>query len=98
MAASDKEMIDQDLGEMDEDEDFEFPPAERRVVTQPLDLSVQTLVDQWNNKLLILPDIQREYVWDNAKASRLIESLLLNIPIPVLYFAETEEAKYQIFD
>jgi hypothetical protein len=28
----------------------------------------------------------------------LIESLILNIPIPVLYFAETEEAKYEIFD
>lgn len=91
-------MKDQDLGENDYEEEYLFPPAERRVVTQPLDLSVQTLVEQWNNNQLVLPDIQREYVWDNAKASRLIESLLLNIPIPVLYFAETEEAKYEIFD
>jgi hypothetical protein len=82
----------------DDEEDFSFPPAERRVITQPLDLSVQTLQEQWTTKQLVLPDIQREYVWDNAKASRLIESLLLNIPIPVLYFAETEEAKYEIFD
>jgi Protein of unknown function DUF262 len=89
---------DQDLGEMDSEEDFSFPPAERRVITQPLDLSVQTLDEQWRNHQLVLPEIQREYVWDNAKASRLIESLLLNIPIPVLYFAETEEAKYEIFD
>jgi hypothetical protein len=89
---------DQDLGEMEGDEEFIFLPAERKVVTQPLDLSVQTLQEQWNSKLLVLPDIQREYVWDNAKASRLIESLILNIPIPVLYFAETEEAKYEIFD
>ena len=27
-----------------------------------------------------------------------IKSLILNIPIPVLYFAETDEAKYEIFD
>ena len=59
---------------------------------------MQTLVEQWKNGQLVLPEIQREYVWDNAKASRLIESLLLNIPIPVLYFAETDEAKYEIFD
>lgn len=98
MPVSNKEDADQDLGEMDGEEDFSFPPAERKVVTQPLDLSVQTLMEQWNNKLLVLPEIQREYVWDNAKASRLIESLILNIPIPVLYFAETEEAKYEIFD
>jgi Protein of unknown function DUF262 len=88
----------QDLGEDDEEEEFQFPPAERKVITQPLDLSVQTLHEQWTNKLLVLPEIQREYVWDNAKASRLIESLALNIPIPVLYFAETDDAKYEIFD
>jgi len=87
-----------DLGEMEGDEDFTFPPNERRLVTQPVDLSVQTLLEQWDNKLLLLPEIQREYVWDNGKASRLIESLILNIPIPVLYFAETPEAKYEVID
>jgi hypothetical protein len=87
-----------DLGEMDGEEDFTFPPAERRLITQPLDLSVQTLTEQWDNKLLLLPDIQREYVWDNGKASRLIESLILNIPIPTLYFSETQEARYEIID
>jgi hypothetical protein len=87
-----------DLGEMDDEEDFTFPPAERRIVTQPLDLSVQTLSEQWDNKILLLPEIQREYLWDNGKASRLIESLILNIPIPVLYFAETREARYEIID
>jgi hypothetical protein len=78
-----------DLGEMEGEEGFTFPPAERKVVTQPVDLSVQTLSEQWDAKLLFLPEIQREYVWDNGKASRLIESLVLNMPIPVLYFAET---------
>jgi hypothetical protein len=87
-----------DLGESDDEEDFVFPPAERRVITQPVDLSVQTLVEQWKSGLLHLPDIQREYVWDNGKASRLVESLILNIPIPVLYFAETDDAKYEIID
>lgn len=83
---------------MEGDEDFTFPPAERRLVTQPVDLSVQTLSEQWEAKHLYLPEIQREYVWDNGKASRLVESLILNIPIPVLYFAETAEAKYEIID
>jgi hypothetical protein len=87
-----------DMGEMETEEGFVFPPAERRLVTQPVDLSVQTLGDQWRDQLLTLPAIQREYIWDNGKASRLIESLLLNIPIPVLYFAETDQATYEIID
>lgn len=94
-------MVDEtaaDLGEMESEEEFTFPPKERRVFTQPLDLSVHTLVDQWTDDHLTLPSIQREYVWDNGKASRLIESLLLNIPIPVLYFAETQDARYEVID
>ncbi len=75
-----------------------FPPEERKVVTQSYDLSVQTLAEKWSDGSLLLPDIQREYVWDNPRASKLVESLLLNIPIPVLYFAETEDAKWEIFD
>lgn len=88
----------QDLGESDDSDPSPLPLEERKVVTQPLDLSVQTLVEQWNHELLVLPDIQRQYLWDDGKASRLVESLLMRIPIPVVYFAETAEAKYEIID
>ena len=37
------------------------------------------------------PDYQRHYVWDNKKASRLIESIFLNIPIPMIYMAESND-------
>lgn len=89
---------DQDLGERDHEEEVDFPPSDRVIHTQGYDLSVATLKEQWDDGTLVLPDFQREYVWDNAKASRLVESLLLNIPIPPLFFAETEEAKYEIVD
>jgi Protein of unknown function DUF262 len=88
----------QDLGERDNDEPSDFPPAERTVRTQAYDLSITTLKEQWDNRTLIIPEFQREYVWDNSKASRLIESLLLNIPIPILYFAETEDAEWEVVD
>lgn len=87
-----------DLEEMDYAEQVTFPPAERRIVTQAYDLSIQTLIEQWETGILLIPDYQREWVWDNGRASRLIESLILNIPIPVLYFAETEDATYEVVD
>lgn len=73
-------------------------PDERKLITQSYDMSVATLLDQWNEKTLLIPEIQREYVWDNAKASRLIESLLLNIPIPVIYVAEAPDDTYEVID
>jgi hypothetical protein len=87
-----------DLGEVEPEESYTFPPPERRVITQAYDLSISTLVDQWETRSIRLPEIQREYVWDNARASRLIESLILNIPIPVLYFSETTDAIWEVID
>ena len=86
------------MDESDGEEDFSFPPAERKVVTQPVDLSISSVLEQWELGQLILPPIQREYVWDNGKASRLAESLILNIPVPVIYLAENQQAKYEIID
>ncbi|MFQ5741574.1 MAG: DUF262 domain-containing protein [Acidobacteriota bacterium] len=89
---------DQDLGEIDSGESFEFPPPERRISTQPYDLSLQTLKEKWDQKELVVPEMQREYVWDVGRASRLIESLLLNIPVPPIYFAERPDAVLEVVD
>ena len=89
---------DLDLGERDNSEPIDFPPPERTIHTQGYDLSLNTLKEQWDDKTLVIPEFQREYVWDNSKASRLIESLLLNIPIPQLFLSETADATYEIVD
>lgn len=44
------------------------------------------------------PDFQRNYVWDRTRKSRLIESILLNIPLPVFYLSRNEEGIYQVVD
>jgi len=90
---------DIDLGEHDYDEEEKLiQTSDRKLVTQQYDLSINTLLEQWNDGTLHIPEIQRQYVWDNGKASRLIESLMLNIPIPVVYFAETEDVSYEVID
>jgi len=62
-----------------------------RLITQPYDYSIQQLVDEIQpGKIRLEINYQRKYVWDDGKASRLVESLLLNLPIPVCYFAGKE--------
>ena len=51
------------------------------------------------NEIDLNPDFQRHSdVWDKRRKSRLIESLLLRIPIPVFYMAANEEDKWQVVD
>ncbi|MFM2045030.1 MAG: hypothetical protein RLY86_3606 [Pseudomonadota bacterium] len=44
------------------------------------------------------PDFQRDFVWDVKKQSKLIESVLLRIPLPVFYIAENREGKMVVVD
>ena len=45
------------------------------------------------------PDFQREFVWrDITRQSRLIESLLLRIPLPVFYLAQEEDGRFKVVD
>lgn len=74
-------------------------PPDRRLITQPYDLAVSDLVNQIENKRLHLqPVYQRRYVWDNKKASKLVESLLINVPIPVCYLAEESDGTRSVID
>ncbi len=44
------------------------------------------------------PDFQRDFVWNEEKQSKLIESVLMRIPLPVFYFAENEDGKHVVVD
>lgn len=44
------------------------------------------------------PDFQRGFVWNSDKQSKLIESALMRIPLPVIYLAETPEGKLVVVD
>ena len=71
------------------------------VYSQPSDWTISTLRDQYDNGWLILqPDYQREYVWDLKPElrSRLIESLLLQIPIPPIYLGQLPDGKLEVID
>lgn len=49
-------------------------------------------------RIILDPDWQRGYLWDTKRASKLIESLLMNIPIPVIYLSENSEHNYEVID
>lgn len=83
----------------EQEQPLDLSSDERKLVTQPYDLGVRNLSDDINRgRLRLTVEYQRKYVWDQAKASRLIESLLLNVPIPVCYFAEDEDGSYEVID
>lgn len=73
--------------------------AVTRVRTKSLDFSFNELLDMYNNdELIIDPDFQRLFRWDEIKQSQFIESLILELPIPPIYVIEIEDGKYELID
>ena len=44
------------------------------------------------------PDFQRDFIWPEDKQSKLIESVLMRIPLPVFYLAEDEQGRMVVVD
>lgn len=87
-----------ETNELDE-EALVLTEGERRLATQSLDLSIADLASRIDRGTLILqPEFQRDYVWSSAKAGQLIESVLLRIPLPIVYLSETEDSDWEVVD
>lgn len=83
----------------EEQTEIEIPHEVRNLSTQAYDKSVSDIVRMITEKDLVLdPDYQRNYVWDNKKASKLIESIILNVPIPVIYVSEERDSSWSVID
>jgi hypothetical protein len=61
--------------------------------------SVRELKTDFEEDMLVLaPDFQREFVWKLKQKSELIESILMGIPLPMIYFFEGDNGVIQVVD
>jgi hypothetical protein len=69
------------------------------VRVEGLDLSFGEIISLLSNKEVDLyPDFQRYFRWSDEQRSRLIESILLGLPIPQLFFVETDKGIWELID
>jgi Protein of unknown function DUF262 len=102
-------MLDTDMAESDDNwkvDETEAPGEEEadeivsyEILNYPADTTLKGYLEQWDVKQLKIPEFQRRYVWDIKKASKLIESFLLGLPVPgVFLFKERDSARFLIID
>lgn len=82
----------------DEDASFGEYPIDTLLIRQET-RTVHDIVRRIGQHAYVMdPDFQRAYVWGEDKQSKLIESVLLRIPLPVLYLAEDRDGKMIVVD
>ncbi len=83
---------DLDLEEiLSEKEDLEVDDAPYEIRTQGADFTLELLSQKVLSNEIVIPLFQRKYVWPVKKASKLIESFLLGLPVPQVFLYQ--EAK-----
>lgn len=77
----------------------DVPNEERYLNTISYDYSVQYLYELIKRgKIVLEVPFQRKQIWKTDQASSLLESIIMNVPIPPLYFAEEENGNWLVLD
>ncbi len=95
--------------EIDDDKDLDISQEERddsdssyplfTINSWPADFTLETLHNKFSRGELEIPDMQRNFVWTQKQASRLIESFLLGLPVPPIFlFQEPRTRKHMVVD
>lgn len=62
------------------------------------DLSFREIINMYTDDELQKPELQRKYVWTRVEASRFIDSILLGLPVPSVFFAKEPDETMLIID
>ncbi|MEL6688155.1 MAG: DUF262 domain-containing protein, partial [Pseudomonadota bacterium] len=93
-------MTDTHYIEIDEvfDEDTETSTVEFNIVVTSSDWTLELLAKKFLEGDIIIPDYQRKFVWDIRRASTLIESFAIGIPVPQVFFYENGDGQLEVID
>ncbi len=73
--------------EIDDNAEYENDSIYFAISSFGADYTVDGLIKRLDKKQIIVPEFQRQYVWDIKKASRFIESLIIGLPVPGIFLS-----------
>ncbi|MCZ0704586.1 hypothetical protein J2T56_003156 [Natronobacillus azotifigens] len=90
---------DQDSVTLTNDEINEkYQRGEMRIITEQGRYPLQNIKEILSKNMKFNPEYQRRRVWTDIQKSRLIESFIINIPVPPVFLYEIEFSKYEVMD
>jgi Protein of unknown function DUF262 len=93
---TDDSFSDLNIDKMDENEEEAY--VEYDITTYPSDLTISGLRSMKEDGDIIIPPYQRKFVWKIEQSSLLVESFLLGLPVPPLFFYVNDQNKFEVID
>jgi uncharacterized protein with ParB-like and HNH nuclease domain len=82
----------------DSQPDEAYSINEYEITTSANDFNIKTLHDFIKSGAINIPGFQRNYVWDIKRASKLIESIIIGLPIPQIFLYQESRNKFLVID
>lgn len=96
MADEDTIVLDEQLEGEEAGDEVVVPRVTYDVSSYGSDPEVEVLVGRMRRGDILIPSFQRDYVWRQPEASKFIESLLLGLPVPGIFFATEPGSNKQL--
>ncbi len=91
--------LEDTLNDDSEPEVLDLEGSDRKIVWQAKDFSIREFLSmKVDGELILQPEYQRNFVASPQIASRLVESILMDVPIPVIYLAEEPNGTFSVID
>src|SRR3990172_415760 len=81
-----------------EQEEEEYPIDQYDLTASPNDFNILTIYSFIESGVVKIPGFQRNYVWDLKRASKLIESLIIGLPVPQIFLYEEARNSFLVID
>jgi len=81
-----------------EDMDEGYPISQYNIIATPNDFNILTIFNFIESGVVKIPGFQRNFVWDIKRASKLIESLIIGIPVPQIFLYEESPNSFLVID
>ena len=94
-----EEKLDDEFEDTDDQDLDDFSESKKNIYFKTPQRLIKDLYASYKDgDLDTTPYFQRGYVWDKTKASRLIESIIMGVPIPIVYTAEEQDGTQIVID
>ncbi|PCG18929.1 MULTISPECIES: DUF262 domain-containing protein [Brachyspira] len=81
-----------------EEAEKQIKAKQREIEYDTKDYTIEYIVDKFKKEEFFIPPYQRKFVWNNKYKNSFIESIFLGLPIPFMFFSDTEDGSLEIID
>lgn len=78
--------------------DIQLKALQKQIEYDTKDYPVELIVSKFDKSDFFIPEYQREFVWKESNKTSFIESVLLGLPIPFMFFGDCEDGRMEIID